>query len=132
MTAENVSVVMRGADLFNRADVDAMMLLWHPDSQYLDHRPIGWETMSREQVRELNRSAHTIVADVHRQTTVVADPGDSVVCLVRFSGHAVEGGGEVELDYAEVTVVRDGLIMRRDIYADVEEALRSVGISTQT
>jgi ketosteroid isomerase-like protein len=132
VTTENVSVVLRGADLFNQADVDAMMLLWHPDSRYLDHRPIGWETMNREQVRELNRSAFTVVADVRRETTVVADPGDCVVCLVRFSGHAVEGGGEVELDYAEVTVVRDGLIMRRDIYADVEEALISVGISSQT
>jgi ketosteroid isomerase-like protein len=127
MTAENVAVVLRGADLFNRADVDAMMLLWHPDSQYMDHRPIGWEPMNRDQVRELNRSAFTVVADVRRETTVVSDPGDSVICLVRFSGHAVEGGGEVELQYAEVTVVRRGLIVRRDIYADVEDALASVG-----
>jgi ketosteroid isomerase-like protein len=132
VTAENVSVVLRGAELFNQADVDAMMLLWHPDAQYLDHRPIGWETMNREEVRELNRSAFSVVADVRRQTTLVADPDDCVVCLVRFSGHAVEGGGEVELDYAEVTVVHDGLIMRRDIYADVTEALVSVGISAPT
>ncbi len=131
MTAQNISVVLRGADLFNQADVDAMMLLWHPDSQYRDHRPIGWETMNREQVRELNRSAFTVVADVRRETTVVADPDDCVVCLVRFSGHAVEGGGEVELDYAEVTLVRDGLIMRRDIYADVADALAAVGLSSQ-
>jgi ketosteroid isomerase-like protein len=128
MTAENVGVVLRGADLFNRADVDAMMQLWHPDSRYQDHRPIGWEPMDREQVRELNRSAFSVVADVRRETTVVADPADSVVCVVRFSGHAVEGGGEVELEYAEVTVVRDGLIASRDIYADVDEALASVGL----
>ena len=127
MSTENVRVVLRGADLFNAGDVDAMIdELWSPSAVYADHRPIGWETMDREQVRELNRSAFSVVADVHRQTTVIADPGDSVVALVRFSGHAAAGGGEVELEYAEVTVVRDGLIVRRDIYADRDEALGSV------
>jgi ketosteroid isomerase-like protein len=128
VTAENIAVVLAGADLFNQADVDGMMRLWHPESEYRDHRPIGWEPMDREQVRELNRSAFSVVADVHRETTVVADPGDSVVCLVRFSGHAVEGGGEVELGYAEVTVVHDGLIVRRDIYQTAAEALASLGL----
>ncbi len=126
MTADNVAVVLRGADLFNRADVEAMMRLWHPDSQYVDHRPIGWEAMGLDQVRELNRSAFTVVPDVQRRTTVVADPGDRVICLVRFSGHTVDGGGDVELDYAEVTVVQDGLITRRDIYASLDDALASV------
>jgi ketosteroid isomerase-like protein len=129
VTAENVAVVLRGADLFNQADIDAMMQLWHPDSEYVDHRPIGWETMGREQVRELNRSAFSVVADVRRETTVVADPNDTVVCLVRFSGHAVDGGGEVELEYVEVTVVRDGLIVRRDIYSEIEQALAEVGLA---
>jgi hypothetical protein len=38
------------------------------------------------------------------------------------------GRGEVELEYAEVTLVRDGLIVRRDIYAGAVEALASVGL----
>jgi ketosteroid isomerase-like protein len=126
MSAESVSVVLHGADLFNQADVDAMMELWHPAARYADHRPIGWETMDRDQVRELNRSAFSVVRDIRRETTVIADPSDSVVCLVRFSGHAIDGGGEVELEYAEVTIVQDGLIVRRDIYSDVNDALASV------
>jgi ketosteroid isomerase-like protein len=128
LSAENVGVVLRGAELFNQADVDAMMESWHPAVVYADHRPVGWETMDREQVRELNRSAFSAVPDIRRETTVIADPLDSVVCLVRFSGHAAEGGGEVELGYAEVTIVQDGLIVRRDIYADAAEALASVGL----
>jgi ketosteroid isomerase-like protein len=129
VTAENIAVVLAGADLFNQADVDGMMQLWHPQAQYLDHRPIGWEPMNRDQVCELNRSAFSVVADVQRETTVIADPGDAVVCLARFNGHAVEGGGEVELGYAEVTVIHDGLIVRRDIYQTSDEALASVGMT---
>jgi ketosteroid isomerase-like protein len=128
VSAENVQVVLRGADLFNQADVDGMMQLWHPAAEYADHRPIGWETMDREQVRELNHSAFSVVRDIRRDTTVIADPHDNVVALVRFSGHAAEGGGEVELEYAEVTVVRAGLIVRRDIYADAAAALASIGL----
>jgi ketosteroid isomerase-like protein len=126
MSADNVSVVIRGAELFNQADVDAMMELWHPAAEYVDHRPIGWDTMGREQVRELNRSAFSVVRDVRRETTVIAEVVDAVVCLVKFHGHAVEGGGEVELEYAEVTVVRDGLIVRRDIYAELPDALAGI------
>ena len=127
MSTDNVQLVLRGAELFNHGDVDAMIDLWHPDSVYTDHRPVGWETMDREQVRELNRSAFAVVRDVRRDTTVVADPKDAVVCLVRFCGHATDGGGEVELGYAEVTLVRDGLIVRRDIYSNIDEALAAVG-----
>ena len=96
------------------------------DRTYVDHRPIGWETMDRAQVRELNLSAFAVVRDVTRDTTVVADPDDRVVAAVRFHGHASDGGGEVELDYAEVTQLRDGLIIRRDIYADLDDALASL------
>ena len=124
MSGRAARVVLRGAELFNLGDVDAMVdQLWHPDAVYTDHRPIGWEAMGREQVRELNLSAFTVVRDIRRDTTVVTDSGDVVVCLVRFSGHATEGGGEVDLEYAEVTEVRAGLIVRRDIYADAADAL---------
>jgi len=126
MSETSVAVVLRGADLFNLGDVDAMMQLWHPESVYVDHRPIGWETMDRDQVRELNLSAFAVVRDVRRDTTIVADPADCVVAAVRFHGHATDGGGEVELGYAEVTRVLDGLIFRRDIYAHIEDALASV------
>ncbi len=128
MSTQNCDVVLRGAELFNRGEVDAMIdELWHPDAVYADHRPIGWETMNREQVRDLNRSAFTVVQDIRRETSVIADPGDAVVCAVKFSGHAVEGGGEVELEYVEVSVVRNGLIVRRDIYSDAAEALSEAG-----
>jgi ketosteroid isomerase-like protein len=126
MSEENVAVVLRGAHLFNQGEVDAMMQLWHPESVYVDHRPIGWETMDRTQVRELNLSAFAVVRDVKRDTAIVAHPEDYVVASVRFHGHATDGGGEVELGYAEVTRLQDGLIVRRDIYAQVEDALASV------
>jgi ketosteroid isomerase-like protein len=128
MSDRNVAVVLRGAELFNAGHVDSMIdELWAVSAVYADHRPIGWETMNREQVRELNRSAFSVVQDIHRETEVVAHPGDAVVCRVRFTGHAVDGGGEVELEYAEVTVLRDGLIVQRDIYADLRTALSTVG-----
>ncbi len=127
MSEENVAVVLRGADLFNRGDVDGMMELWHPESVYLDHRPIGWETMDRAEVRELNLSAFAVVRDVQRDTAILADPDDYVVASVRFHGHATDGGGEVELGYAEVTKLLNGLIVRREIYARVEDALASIG-----
>jgi len=127
MSDRNVAVVLRGAELFNAGNVDIMIdELWDVTAVYADHRPIGWETMDREQVRELNRSAFSVVGDIHRETKVVAHPGDAVVCGVRFTGHALEGGGEVELEYAEVTVLREGLIVQRDIYADLPLALSTV------
>lgn len=126
MAAEEAAVVLRGAELFNGADVDGMMQLWHPDAVSLDHRPIGWEPMGRDQVRELNLSAFAVVPDVQRQTTLLDCPSQAVVARVRFFGHAADGGGEVELEYTEVTWVRHGLIVRRDIYAGPDEARASL------
>jgi ketosteroid isomerase-like protein len=79
--------------------------------------------MDRESVRELNKSAFSVMLDLRRHTEVLLNSDETVVCRVRFSGRAAQGGGDVELAYAEVTIVRDGVIVRRDIYSDETEAL---------
>ena len=58
----------------------------------------------------------------------VFDAGDRVVTIVRQHGKAKHGGPEVEMRFAQVWTIRDGLGARMEMYADRDEALEAAGL----
>ena len=56
------------------------------------------------------------------------EAGDDVVTVVRQHGRARASGVRVEMRYAVVTFVRDGLLARAKVYAEPGEALKAVGL----
>ena len=56
------------------------------------------------------------------------EAGDDVVTIVRQHGRARASGVPVEMRYAVVTSVRDGLLERAKVYAEPGEALKAVGL----
>jgi len=54
------------------------------------------------------------------------EAGDDVVTVVRQRGRARASGVGVEMRYAVVTFVRDGLLARAKVYAEPGEALNAV------
>jgi ketosteroid isomerase-like protein len=56
------------------------------------------------------------------------DVGDDVVTVLRQHGRAKASGVRVEMHYAVVTSVRDGLQTRAKVYAEPGEALKAVGL----
>ena len=58
----------------------------------------------------------------------VFDAGDQVVTFVRQHAKAKHGGPDVEMRFAQVWTLRDGLIARMEMYADRAEALEAAGV----
>jgi ketosteroid isomerase-like protein len=53
--------------------------------------------------------------------------GDEVVTIVRQRARPKHGGPEVEMRFAQVWAFRDGLVVRMEMYADIDEALAVAG-----
>jgi ketosteroid isomerase-like protein len=56
------------------------------------------------------------------------DAGDRVVAVVRQRGQSKTTGMLVEMVFAQVWTVRDGMEVRMEMYADPADALKAVGL----
>ena len=57
------------------------------------------------------------------------DAGDRVVAVMHQRGRSRQGGLEVDMRFAQVWTVRDGLRSRMEMYDDPAAALRAVGLA---
>jgi ketosteroid isomerase-like protein len=67
--------------------------------------------------------------DWELEVDALIDAGDEVVAIVRQRGRSKSTGLVVDMEFAQVWSVRDGLQMGMVMYADPAEALDAVGLS---
>jgi ketosteroid isomerase-like protein len=60
------------------------------------------------------------------------DAGDRVVVLCHLKGKGRESGVEVESSIGQVWTVRDGKLVRQEMFRTPEEALEAVGLGAET
>ena len=56
------------------------------------------------------------------------DTGDKVVAVVRQRGQAKATGMAVDMLFAQIWTIRDGLLTRMEMYANPDGALKAVGL----
>lgn len=133
MSQQNVEIVCRAYDAWNRDDLDGFLSLVHPSAEWRGPGDLflGIESVYR---------AH---AGVRRWWNLAKEPwkyfkshvertlpqGDKVVTVVRFEAVGRESGVRVELPFANVMELKDGLIVRFHAYYSLAEALEAVGLS---
>ncbi len=59
------------------------------------------------------------------------DAGDQVVALLRQRGRSKSTGMRVEMTFAQVWTLRDGMNTRMEMYSDPAEGLRAAGLETE-
>jgi ketosteroid isomerase-like protein len=133
MSRENVEVVRRAVDGFNRRGLDALLELADPE--------IEWTTTGRyveagtyrghEGVRQYLGAALAEFDDARTDADEYIDAGDHVVVASRFSGTGKRSGIPVELEMTIVYTIRDGKIVRARNFEDKAEALRAAGLTEQ-
>jgi ketosteroid isomerase-like protein len=131
MSEENVEIVRRAIEAFNRMDFDVALQDAAPDATvdfshsrgpdagvYVGHDAIRrlWADMTEPFER------HTMIPD-----DFIAHSAYVVVPITsRMTGR---GGIELEAKSAMVATLRDGRLVRWTMYQDKSEALRAVGLS---
>jgi len=132
MSQENVEIVRRTYQAWNRRDFDEAAELLAPD--------IEWRMPSNLPDAETWRSSEEVMhgLDVfleswdrlHVEVQEYLDAGDRVVALLRYSGRAAITGIELEgaaVD-AAVWTLRGGKVVKVEMYGDTSEALEAAGL----
>ena len=134
MSQENVEIVRRFVDCWQRQDWDAMVPL--ADPQVEQHGTVGGLDEGRvlrgvSEIREDYESVEQTWEEHRVEPQELIDAGDSVVIFLREHQRGKASGIELVVDTAVVVDVRDGRIVRTQGYMNRSEALEAVGLSPQ-
>ena len=129
MSQENVELVRRIHEGWARGDfrVGADRLApgfeWHQFPQAVEPG-----TRRGAEVGEALRSVFDIYRDVRVEAHEFIDAGDQVVVIGRTRATARGSGLELENPIALVWTVRDGRLVRNEVFTDRREALEAAGL----
>jgi ketosteroid isomerase-like protein len=131
MSQENVEVVRRSFEAFQRGDYEAAVEALDPGIEYdLTHFPDGQIYLGHDGVREAFRIWLGTWEDYRQVLDELIDlGGDEVLAVVREFGRGKGSGIEVERPTAGVWTMRDGKAVRIRFYPGKAEALEAAGLS---
>jgi ketosteroid isomerase-like protein len=133
MSQENVEIVRCVYEAWNRDDLDAALLLMHPDVEL--HNPdalfLGTESVyyGHAGVRDWWVAAKEPWEYFKSHIERTLEEGDKVVTVVRFEALGRESGAKVELPFTNVWELRSGLIVKFGAYYSQDDALEAAGLS---
>jgi ketosteroid isomerase-like protein len=133
MSQENVEIVRRVYEAFNREGLDAAFEHLHPDFEYDLSAAIGpYAGMysGRETVRKMLEDFFSAWEYMHVEPEDFIDVGDDRVLVpTRGRGRGKGSGIEIEGRPSAIWTVRDGQLIRGAVFNDRAEALEAAGLS---
>ena len=130
MSQENVEIVRRSIEAYNRGDLDAVFKDAAPDFEYDLSRAVGpWRGVygrdgALSQIREIVESWEWVRVEQHELIEV----GEHVVAPWTMRG-AGRDGIELEARATFVWTFRNGSVVRLCLYQELDEALEAAGLS---
>ncbi len=132
MSQENVEILRRLNEAFNRRDIDGAIQYLHPDVELHPGIQVPDEEseyVGRAGLTEWFRSATEPWEMITVEHTELIDgPGGRVLAVERWVFRGRDGI-ELELELPNVYTLRDGLIIRIDGFTERAEALEAAGLS---
>ena len=131
MSQENIDVVRRMLDAFNRGDVDAVIAAFHEGCEVseppeMPDRPaLGFH--GHDGIREWMTNLRE-VAGVEFRTRSFTTSGDVIVTELASRGQGQASGVPVEWTTFAVLRVREGKIARAQGFLSRDEALKAAGL----
>ena len=134
MSEENVAALRRGAEAFNRRDIEAMLKEVDDEVEWHAVLPVtlgGEATVSRghDGVREMFRDQFDVLDEIHVEYVEIRDLGDRVFATGRLRARGKGSGAEIESPCFTVVDMKNGKVLRFSTYLDVDEALEAAGLS---
>jgi ketosteroid isomerase-like protein len=136
MSQENVEIVRRAYEAFNRGGTDACVSegVWSPEIIW-DVTPSGIPGLGtyrgQDEVRtffEEDWFKAFPFEEWEVELEEVIDAGDQVIGMSRQHGRGASSGAVAELELAQISTLRDGKIVRVDNYLDRKRALEKAGL----
>lgn len=132
MSRENVEVVRRSLDGWNRGDVDAWLQSPHPEIEWFSEiarRMEGAETVYRgtAEMRRFWDEWHAIW-DLTIEVSEIRDLGDTVLVIGHIRTRGKASRIDLEQPVAYVFEFDEGLVRRIRAYLDPSQALEALGL----
>jgi len=125
-----------GAEAYNRRDMDAVGIGYHPEFEYHPARKFVEVGMLEPSYRGLEghatyvaSTAEVFGSEVYLKPRELIDAGDHQVLLADVPMRAQVSGIELTEEFALVSTTRDGLIYRIHEFYDYDEALAAAGVA---
>ena len=133
MSQENVEVVRRVSDAYNRRDVGAMLDELHPEIEWHPWVQLqlgGGATVYRghQGVRRGIQEMEEAFSEVQAEQSEVRDLGERVVAIGHLRGRGKESGAITESPLAWIVEFKSGKVIRVREYLDPQEALEAAGL----
>jgi ketosteroid isomerase-like protein len=133
MSEENIELLRRAVEAYNRRDVEALNAELDPEVVWRPALPgmvEGGEPNYRghEGIAQMFEDFAEVLDEIHFEYTDVRDRGDQVVAIGRLRTRGKASGAETVSAYANVAQVRNGKGIRIAGYLSLEDALRAAGL----
>jgi len=129
MSEENIEVVRQVADAFNARDTDRLLSLMDPEIEY---RSVFEQKTYRglAGMVQYRQDLDATLEEFHSEDDRFLDAGeDRVVHLYRIVGRGTGSGVPVSRENAILWQLRNGKLIRGEVYLDQREALEAAGLS---
>jgi ketosteroid isomerase-like protein len=130
MSEENVEIVRRAYEAANRGDFEGAHSYVHSEIEFHTYAqsPEAGVYRGKEAVRRYNEGLFEQFESIRFEVEELVDAGDRVVVVT--TQHAVPKGGQQEMNvqFAEVWTIRDGLLAERRSYSTRDQALEAAGL----
>ena len=133
MSQENVEIVRRVSDAYNRRDVGAMLDELHPEVEWHPRLQLqlgGGATVYRghQGVHRGIRELEEAFSEIQAEQSEFRDFGERVVAIGHLRGRGKESGAITESPLAWIVEFKSGKVIRVREYLDPEEALEAAGL----
>jgi ketosteroid isomerase-like protein len=133
MSEENVEVLRRGLEAFNRGDAEAWISIWHPEGEL--YEMIGIPDApnvyrGHDGIRRWLANARSVVGpDFQMQPTELTTVGEVVLAEIEGTGVGEGSGIPVEWTTYVAIWMRQGKIVRSRAFLHREDALQAAAES---
>ncbi len=131
MSQENVELVYRANDAFNRRDLDAWLALADPEVEIysrLVELEGGGPYRGHDGIRSWTENFLAVAPDLRSEIEEVRDAGDMTITRIRQRGHGVGSDAPIEQTQWIVTRWLNGKAIWVRIVVSEAEALEAAGV----
>jgi ketosteroid isomerase-like protein len=137
ISEQNVELVRRGYEVFNQGGPEAVISagLWSPDLVFdFSRSEIAGLGVYRgyDEVRKFFEEDWFEAFPFEEwevELDELVDHGDQVVAIQRQRGRGASSGVAAEIEHGMIFTLRNGLVVRAEIYGDPKKALEAAGLS---